>query len=220
MKGPVMQFMPVAILGIGVLLISGMREQHIVPPVQPMTTISRSFGGLEGRDLVVDSVSERVAGMSDYTMREFGKDSSPLFTVYVGYYDRQVQGKTIHSPKNCMPGAGWDVLTSERVVLPGGPTAGSYNKVVLANSGARALVLYWYQGRGRIESNEYKVKWNLLRDAALFGRTEEALVRIIVPVDATISPEAGLADADALTKRLIAPLINEVAKVMPAAPSA
>jgi hypothetical protein len=43
-------------------------------------------------------------------------------------------------------------------------------------------VLYWYQGRGRTEAGEYAVKWNLLRDAALRRRTEEALVRVIVPV--------------------------------------
>jgi len=44
-------------------------------------------------------------------------------------------------------------------------------------------VLYWYQGRGRVEPNEYWVKWHLLRDAVLRQRTEEALVRIVVPVE-------------------------------------
>jgi hypothetical protein len=43
-------------------------------------------------------------------------------------------------------------------------------------------VLYWYQGRGRVAANEYLVKWDLLRDQALYGRSDEALVRIIVPV--------------------------------------
>ena len=56
------------------------------------------------------------------------------------------------------------------------------NKYVLANQGAYAAVYYWYQGRGRIESNEYTVKYNLMHDAALYGRTEEALVRIVVPL--------------------------------------
>jgi hypothetical protein len=32
-------------------------------------------------------------------------------------------------------------------------------------------------------ANEYAVKWHLLRDQALRGRSDEALVRIIVPVD-------------------------------------
>ena len=58
---------------------------------------------------------------------------------------------------------------------------------LLCNAGVhredqRLLVLYWYQGRGRIKSNEYLVKWDLLRDSALRQRSDEALVRIVVPV--------------------------------------
>ena len=44
---------------------------------------------------------------------------------------------------------------------------------------------YWYQGRGRVAHNEYLVKWDLLRDAALERRTDEALVRLVVPVVAS-----------------------------------
>jgi EpsI family protein len=56
------------------------------------------------------------------------------------------------------------------------------NRYLLQNEGQRALVLYWYQGRGRVAHNEYAVKWDLLRDAALHRRSEEALVRVVVPV--------------------------------------
>jgi hypothetical protein len=49
-------------------------------------------------------------------------------------------------------------------------------------SGARAVVYYWYQGRGRVEANEYMVKWDLVRDAVLRRRTDEALVRLVFPV--------------------------------------
>jgi EpsI family protein len=63
--------------------------------------------------------------------------------------------------------------------VDGSPTV---NRYILQNGAARALVLYWYQGRGRIAHNEYLVKWDLLRDAALKRRTDEALVRIVVPI--------------------------------------
>ena len=42
--------------------------------------------------------------------------------------------------------------------------------------------MYWYEGRGRVEANEYAVKWDLLRDAALRRRTKETLVRVVVRV--------------------------------------
>ena len=56
------------------------------------------------------------------------------------------------------------------------------NRYLLQNGNQRALALYWYQGRGRVEANEYVVKWDLLRDAALRRRSDEAIVRILVPV--------------------------------------
>ena len=83
---------------------------------------------------------------------------------------------------------------------------------------------YWYQGRGRIESNEYTVKYNLMRDAALYGRTEEALVRLVVPltVDKERTQEQirrAIAGADSLVMTLAPRLARETAKVLPPAPA-
>jgi hypothetical protein len=71
-------------------------------------------------------------------------------------------------------------------------------------------VYYWYQGRGRVAHNEYRVKYELLRDAAVLGRTEEALVRIVVPV---ISND--VAAADALAMRIAGDLADDVERVLP-----
>jgi EpsI family protein len=70
---------------------------------------------------------------------------------------------------------------SDRILKIGGRQV-TVRRYLLAKQASRALVYYWYQGRGRVSSNEYKVKWELLRDAALKGRTEEALVRIVLPL--------------------------------------
>ncbi len=217
-------FTPAAILGLGVLLVSGMREQHVMPPTQPLASIPQVLLDYPGQDIVIDTLEQRIAGMSHYIMRDFRRDSLTAFTVYVGYYDRQVQGKTIHSPKNCLPGAGWEILTSKRVALPGAINGGTTNRVILANQGVRALVYYWYQGRGRQESSEYRVKWDLLRDAALYGRTEEALVRIVVPVgrgDAgsiALENDPQVKAADALVQRIALQLTPAVDRVLPVFP--
>ena len=215
--------LPVAVLGLGVLLISGMREQYAMPPVQPMATIPATINGLVGKSIVIDSAERRVAGMTDYVLRTYGSDSAYLFSTYVGYYDRQVQGKAIHSPKNCLPGAGWEVMSAERLSADDmGVKGGSINRVLLANKGVRALVYYWYQGRGRIEASEYKVKWNLLRDAAVDGRTEEALVRIVVPLSRVAQnsdkqgQDAAFAAADSIARSVSHELLPSVSKVMPA----
>lgn len=216
------KFLPVAVLGLGVLLISGIREQYAVLPAQPMATLPAAINGIVGKSMVIDSAERRVAGMTDYSLRTYGPDSAYLFSTYVGYYDRQVQGKAIHSPKNCLPGAGWEVMSSERLSADAmGAKGGSINRVLLANQGVRALVYYWYQGRGRVEASEYKVKWNLLRDAAVEGRTEEALVRIVVPLSRPEKNEtkeqqaAAFATADSLAASVSRELLPAVTKVMP-----
>ena len=213
-------FLPAVVLFVGVLFISGIRQQYVMKPVQHMREIPATFAGVTGADTTIDDQEQKVAGMSDFVLRQFKADSARAqspFSIYVGYYDRQVQGKTIHSPKNCLPGAGWEIMQNERVAL-GNDTTKLVNRVLLTNKGYRALVYYWYQGRGRIASNEYRVKWDLLRDAALYGRTEEALVRIVIPLP-PLSAKAGesaIANADSLAQTVAVPLAASVYKVLPA----
>jgi len=221
----IIRFAPAAMLGVGCLLISGMREQKRVPPREPMARIDMGVAGYGARDTVIDDAERKVAGMSDYVLRYFQRDTLDAgFSVYVGYYDYQVQGKGIHSPKNCLPGAGWEALDAsvQPVVVSG--VSHPVNRYLLANKGNQALVYYWYQGRGRIEANEYRVKYNLMHDAALFGRTEEALVRIVVPIDPdklhAAGPAATYGVADSLATRVARTLIPAVTQALPTSPGA
>lgn len=213
---------PIIVLSFGVLLINGIREQYDMAPREPMSAIPAQLSNAIGIDVPIDTAEQRVAGMSQFMLRSYGSDSTPLFTTYVGYYNRQVQGRSIHSPKNCLPGAGWEIRETGRLPFDALSMKGSVNRVLLSNRGANALVYYWYQGRGRIEASEYLVKWNLLRDAAVFGRTEETLVRIVVPLPAPSGSRSKTqitASADSLALRVAGQLVREVQRVLPAGPS-
>jgi EpsI family protein len=221
------RFAPAVLLASGCALIFGVREQLKMESRTPMSAVRVEAPGYQVSEIEVPEEERRVAGMSDYVMREFRRDSLDAgFSIYVGYYDYQQQGKTIHSPKNCLPGAGWEAV--EAGVRPMKSVDGSAfmtNRYVLANKGAQALVYYWYQGRGRIEASEYKVKWHLVRDAALHGRTEEALVRIVVPIDTRgLRDQSELAarraSADSLATSIAARLEPEVRRALPVAPGA
>jgi EpsI family protein len=213
------RLVPPLIFGAGLVLTLGIREQHEVQPRAPMSSIPLQLTNYVRTDTIVSDEEQQVAGMSDYAMRLYRRDSSVAFTVYVGYYDRQVQGKSIHSPRNCLPGAGWQIMQSARIPLAG--AAGTEgNRVLLANGRARALVYYWYQGRGRIEASEYRVKWDLLRDAALYGRTEESLVRIVIPLDGAqadgLPTKESIDAGDALAAEVTRALVPAVYAAMPA----
>ena len=205
------RYLPAGILGLGCLLLgAGHTQQTPASLSAPLTTLPTQLEGYRGADRTISDEERRVAGVSSYLFRGFERDSAVAFSVYVGYYDRQVQGKTIHSPKNCLPGAGWEVVSAREEQLEVGSGTVPVNRYTLVNAGNKAVVYYWYQGRGRVESNEYRVKLQLLRDSALRGRSEEALVRVVVPV---LDSEA---DAAALARRVSARLVPELFRVLPA----
>jgi EpsI family protein len=198
------------------LTFGGTHAQYAVPPAAPLTNVLANVPGYRIENQVVGDEERRVAGMSDYVARIYWRDTTPVFTTYVGYYDRQTQGKSIHSPKNCLPGAGWEILRSGTATVRAADGAHVVNRYLLKNGSLQAVVYYWYQGRGRVVANEYTVKLNLLRDAALSGHTEEALVRIVLPVDLQRADEQQVfARADSLGAQLAGRMIDEVGRVLP-----
>jgi EpsI family protein len=214
--------LPAVILLAGCLFVLRARSQAALPLAAPLTGVLPQYGEYHVHDQKLSVDEARVAGMTDYVLRAYSRDSVPVFSAFVSYYERQTQGKTIHSPRNCLPGAGWEILNAgtSTVTVDGVPYV--VNRNTLKNGASTAVVYYWYQGRGRIVANEYTVKWNLLRDAAVRGHTEEALVRVVVPVQAgpardSTSSARAIADASALGGDVAARLVKDVARVLPRA---
>jgi EpsI family protein len=214
----VARYAPAAILLAGCAFVWNARSQTAVPLNASLSTILPTVPGYEATDQKLTADEIRVAGMTSYVARVFRRDSTYAFSTFVSYYERQTQGKTIHSPRNCLPGAGWEILSPGTTQVPLDGVPRTVNRYLLKNGPATALVYYWYQGRGRVVANEYAVKWNLLRDAAFAGHTEEALVRVVVPVLApkTEGTQASvLSAADSLAADISAQLVREVARAIP-----
>lgn len=210
------RWLPAVVLGLGCALLLLAKRQTPLPLVQPLTsTIADTLLGHPSSDLEISPEERAIAGMSDYLLRVYGADSTRYeFSVYVGYYEEQVQGRSIHSPKNCLPGAGWEPISAGNARVTASTGAFEVNRYLLGNQNARALVYYWYQGRGRVASNETAVKWDLLRDKARLGRSEEALVRIVVPIRGGVDE----AEADRIAATLAGTLIPQVFAALPAGP--
>jgi EpsI family protein len=208
---------PALILAAGCGLLWKAHAQKGVPLVSPLSGVLARLDGYVVVDQTLSDEERRVAGMTDYVARVYMRDSAVAFTTLVSYYDRQAQGKTIHSPRNCLPGAGWEILSPGKRTLTVDRSQYVVNSFVLKNGSHIAITYYWYQGRGRVASSEYAVKWNLLRDAALLGHTEEALVRVVVPVgrgESDFLPSSSQA-AYAVGDDIAEKLLREVKRVLP-----
>jgi EpsI family protein len=109
--------------------------------------------------------------------------SAPI-GLYIAYYASQRKGASTHSPASCIPAGGWDIERIESISLPEvGRSALKVNRVIISKGRVRQLVYYWFQQRGRSVTNEYKVKWYILLDAIARGRTDGAMVRLVMPID-------------------------------------
>jgi EpsI family protein len=135
----------------------------------------------------IDDKILAILGVDDYLNRFYvSADDRAVAGLYVGYYKSQRQGDAIHSPLNCLPGAGWEPLSKSFVKIPVTVSQGTAeidaNRYVIQKGLDRQLVLYWYQSHGRTVASEYWSKFYLIRDAVRLNRTDAALVRIIVPI--------------------------------------
>jgi EpsI family protein len=130
---------------------------------------------------------------------------APVY-LYVGYYQSQRTGSTYHSPKNCLPGAGWQFVETEYLTVPVQGTAPiTINHVVIQKGLDKQVIFYWYQDRGRVIASEYWAKAYMIWDAMTKTRTDGALVRVSVPVTTTTEEAAqqGLAFVRDVWPRLL-----------------
>ena len=159
-----------------------------IVPREPLTSLPLRVGEWRGHDSApfADDVVAKL-GVDDYVNREYTSASGDPIGLYVGYYASQRQGDTIHSPQNCLPGAGWQPVAFDRVSIPAAGRPIEVNRYVIQKSFDRRVVLYWYQGRGRVVAGEYANKLLLMLDAARRHRTNGGLVRLMAPI--TKGPE-------------------------------
>lgn len=112
------------------------------------------------------------------------QSSLRIADLFVAFFNTQRAGQTPHSPKNCLPGAGWVWNVSDEVTLrvPGRTDPITVNRYIVSSGDAKDVVLYWYQSRDRVVASEYKAAMYVAADALRYNRTDTSLVRIIVPV--------------------------------------
>jgi EpsI family protein len=150
----------------------------------PLHEFPAELGEWRSRTVIIEPEVLRVLGDGDFLQRIYYRGTGDeIFDVFLAYFPSQRTGSTIHSPKNCLPGAGWAPIQSNRVPLtwPDGRTF-QVNEYIIARGLDRQVALYWYQAHGRAVASEYWAKFYLVADAIRTNRSDGALVRVLTPV--------------------------------------
>ena len=137
-----------------------------------------------------DSIEDKVLGqlkLTDYLMANYKSKTTPApVNLYIAYYQSQRQGASIHSPRTCIPGGGWEFNGLDQKIIPGVVhMSGSpleVNRVVIRKGESAQIIYYWFEQRGRNITDEYEAKWYVFYDSLMDNRTDGALVRVTVPV--------------------------------------
>jgi EpsI family protein len=148
---------------------------------QPLDSVAVRIGGwtMAGRNDLSESVEDRLEATS-YLNREYQRDGLTV-ALFIAYYGQQRAGESMHSPRNCLPGNGWEIWNQGTVEIPFHGRQSTINQFSIRNDGERLLVYYWYQSRRRIIADEYLGKLLLVRDALVDGRTAGSIVRVMAP---------------------------------------
>lgn len=204
-----LRFLVAALLLAGTALYLQARERiERVPPHRPLAEFPMQINTWQGKQFEISQEIRDVLGKGDFESRIYSRSSTePYIDLFLAFFPTQRTGDTIHSPKNCLPGAGWAPIESGllQIALADGRTV-TVNRYIIGKGEARQFVLYWYQAHGRIIASEYWAKIYLVADAIRMNRSDGALVRVITPVapseGAEVASERALGFAKEVLSRL------------------
>jgi EpsI family protein len=162
-----------------------------VLPSRPLNEFPSEMGTRTATDIPIDAETLAILGKGDFLNRVYsrlpgsaGLADPTQVGLYIGYFPTQRTGQSIHSPQNCLPGAGWTFLSSGVTELTDATgkkySVGDY---LITNGAMTEEALYWYQLHGRSIASDYQAKLYTLADSIRSGRSDEALVRIVTPVN-------------------------------------
>ncbi len=149
--------------------------------------------------------------LEDYLLMDYHNPLGRTVNFYVAYYESQRKGESAHSPRTCLPGGGWDILSHEVKHIELEDRSLPVNRVVMQMGENRNLVYYWFDQRGRNLTNEYWVKLAILWDSLFRHRSDGALVRLVTD----IRPGEHAAEADQRLQQFMTSAVPKLENYIP-----
>ena len=164
---------------------TAMRKEN-VPAVQPLSGFPTVVGEWQmHRDVPIEQDVLDVLKADDTLNRVYENQAQTEGAfLFVAFFRTQRYGQAPHSPKNCLPGSGWEPVDTSNIeiAVKGRPEPIVANHYLVARGDEKSVVLYWYQSHNRVIAGEFSAKFWLIADSIRYHRSDSALVKIVVPV--------------------------------------
>lgn len=148
---------------------------------QPLTTFPVQIGVWAGSEGHFDNRVYDILKADDTLLRTYTDPSHQQLELFVSFYRNQREGRQIHSPKNCMPGAGWMIRQSTPETLKiSSDNTESFNatKLLLQKGNEKMAMLYWFRSGGKYVASELLQRFHLVLDSIFRQRTDGAFIRL------------------------------------------
>jgi EpsI family protein len=125
------------------------------------------------------------------TLRRYANSGGKELYLFISYFKSQKYGSQIHSPKNCLPGSGWKILTREKTKIKG--ASGSVllvNRLLISDGRSKEVMYYWFQTRSGLVTSELGLKLDLVINSLRRAPTDAAFIRINLPLNEVSEKEA------------------------------
>ena len=155
------------------------RSEAVVPVHKPLNQFPQQVGkwNMIGQARFDERVL-KVLKPSDYLSRTYLSSDGQNLSLYIGYHDGGAMSGSIHSPRQCLPGSGWNRLNSQIRKVNIGSRTIPYVSSYYQKGIEKQLFLYWFQVRDRILTNEYMLKLAIAQNVLLSNRRESSFIRI------------------------------------------
>ncbi len=180
MTSPWRFWIAATLLACATLLLNARNRAEIIPARQPLASFPSTLGDWTSSDVPISQEVRDILGPGDFLLRDYQDPAGGAdVALFIAYFPSQRSGDAIHSPKNCLPGAGWVPVRSDRIsVAVPGHAPFMANRYLIAKGENRQLVLYWYLAHDRAVASEYAAKFYLVADSIRERRSDGSLIRV------------------------------------------
>ena len=109
MTKPSLRFVLAAVLiASAAIYLQAQSRGEVLPPRLSLESFPEQLGPWTGADYTIPADQLAVLGPGEFLARSYQNEpQTDNVELFIAYYPTQRVGETTHSPKNCLPGAGW-----------------------------------------------------------------------------------------------------------------
>jgi exosortase D (VPLPA-CTERM-specific) len=181
----VVKFMSVfLLLAVGALYLN-LHQDLQVPMNKPLDQFPTVVSGWRmTQEYPMSADVQKVLLATDTLSRSYMAADGKTVDIYIGYHGGGKESGEIHSPKHCLPGSGWQEVSTKSRLLDVSGTKINLVQAVYQKGGSRELFLYWFQVQAKTISDEYSLKLAEITNSILNRRRDASFIRISLPYGA------------------------------------